>query len=840
MDLDISMSMEEDNYALYFDMDDEHFAWRDPRPQEIEMRRAHMSDVLIFDILLTSGGIRHPETLYPPRSPDGLRRLLEAISHSQFDALKKDCLVYFLLKWHQDGRESDFSKVKAILPQFTALSDAYWHLDSGIHIQKAVSILSDARLNRDYTSKVIEALSLSEDSHALIRRYIRTAKPLLTEPDDIDAYTIALAESSLLEAWSYQRSFSEASDTRERLIRKILDWCLTPPRKTPLTHLVAFPFSGYEQDLVHGYALDPPSHLPVSSIPIIQDLVCVRLVQSGQHAAAIKLDRQFSSVSRGGDKGQKAAHERRQMMDELMATMPAAERNLLELELEQFAQGRGISGDKGKGTSKGGKTAELSASMSWEHIAPSPSASVIKTTVMPPTPPIPQRSNAPRFGGPAPIAPAVEEVFPSISRMGPPITAGTSSFPPAPQMPKPPSAPLTFGGITIQPSASAASTTTNGWLSKASAPNGSAIPSIFGSGKSLFDTAGSANAAPNAFYQPPPAASTSAKRPNLFASLSRPTPVSVFSELGNTSISGKSKPAKGRMSVGGADAEASANLSVSSIRGPHDADISMLSELSDGESDDARGVGGNPDESASVARHLEDSADMDVSGEFSVSVFRRSRDEEAGSSSRKIATNSGARLARTQTEAMLPPGAFLPEDDGEGEGYGEKEQERSASTGRGKVKRMRATVNARGAARDPPPEPEPAYEPEPEPVRTRTSTRSRRSVKDQNLGRSIPGGLMDESDAQEEDEEEDDIAPLPAPTPARRTTRRTRSSDVASAAPVTRRSSRLSAAGGSVGSSSPEPMSPVRFGRRKSTRAGAQPPLLKTPSAGAKTRKRKA
>ena len=129
------MTSEEDNYALYFDMDDEHFAWRDPRPQEIEMRRAHMYDVLIFDILLTSGGIRHPETLYPPRSPDGLRRLLEAISHSQFDALKKDCLVYFLLKWHQDGRENDFSTLKVILPQFTALSDAYWHLDSGIHIQ---------------------------------------------------------------------------------------------------------------------------------------------------------------------------------------------------------------------------------------------------------------------------------------------------------------------------------------------------------------------------------------------------------------------------------------------------------------------------------------------------------------------------------------------------------------------------------------------------------------------------------------------------------------------------------------------------------------------------------
>ena len=73
----------------------------------------------------------------------------------------------------------------------------------------------------------MQALSLAEDPHFLIRSYIRTVKPLLTEPDDIDMYTIALAESNLLEAWSYQRTYSEGDDTRKRLVRKILDWCLT-------------------------------------------------------------------------------------------------------------------------------------------------------------------------------------------------------------------------------------------------------------------------------------------------------------------------------------------------------------------------------------------------------------------------------------------------------------------------------------------------------------------------------------------------------------------------------------------------------------------------------------
>lgn len=71
----------------------------------------------------------------------------------------------------------------------------------------------------------MQAISLTDNSNPLIRRYIRTAKPLLTEPDDIDAYTIALADGSLMEAWQYQRTYSEMSDMRERLIRKILDWC---------------------------------------------------------------------------------------------------------------------------------------------------------------------------------------------------------------------------------------------------------------------------------------------------------------------------------------------------------------------------------------------------------------------------------------------------------------------------------------------------------------------------------------------------------------------------------------------------------------------------------------
>lgn len=129
------------SFISYFDVSSERFPWREPRPQDIERRRALLGDMLIFDILLTLGGIREPDTLYPPADEEGLQRLLDAIQSSQYDMLKKECLVYFLLKWYEDGREREFQRQRSILPQFSALADAYWHLDTGINVAVRLSLI---------------------------------------------------------------------------------------------------------------------------------------------------------------------------------------------------------------------------------------------------------------------------------------------------------------------------------------------------------------------------------------------------------------------------------------------------------------------------------------------------------------------------------------------------------------------------------------------------------------------------------------------------------------------------------------------------------------------------
>ena len=42
--------------------------------------------------------------------------------------------MYYLLKWHQDGREGRFQLDRCIPPHFAALADAYWSLDTGADV----------------------------------------------------------------------------------------------------------------------------------------------------------------------------------------------------------------------------------------------------------------------------------------------------------------------------------------------------------------------------------------------------------------------------------------------------------------------------------------------------------------------------------------------------------------------------------------------------------------------------------------------------------------------------------------------------------------------------------
>ncbi|KAF5345891.1 hypothetical protein D9758_011455 [Tetrapyrgos nigripes] len=378
-------------FLQYFDTDSVNFPWRESRPAEIDQRRAMLGDLLLYDVLLQNGDIHEPDLIYPPRDVSGLHRLLEAIATSTYDDLKKDCLIYYLLKWHMDGRESRFQQERCIIPQFAKLADAYWCLDTGLNVAYAISLLSDCRLNTDYASKIMQAIISAPSTdpypsyHPLIVKYIRTAKPLLTEPDDLDTYMISLATSSstLTDAWQFQRSFSEQDPTRTRLLKRLLQWCVMPePRPEALAHLLILPLSPFEKGVLHSYAASSPPKNPSDPTPseflsssalglaVFQNLACTRLVQTGDYADAIKLHRKFVASSLGSSAAVvNIISDRKALIESVYASLPAVERTLLDMELEGAPMSTLTTSGMGMGN--------IAMSSSWEDPkAPGPTPAV--------------------------------------------------------------------------------------------------------------------------------------------------------------------------------------------------------------------------------------------------------------------------------------------------------------------------------------------------------------------------------------------------------------------------------------------------------------------------------
>ncbi|KAG6873667.1 hypothetical protein C0995_012601 [Termitomyces sp. Mi166 len=483
-------------HLKYFDVSDAGFAWPGPLREQLRERRMKLEDKFIFDILLEAGGIERPWTLFPPRALEDLELVLQAIELSDYDILKKECLVYYLLKWHNDGRESRFQEERSIPSQYTNLADAYWHLDAGCDIPRAVSLLSDARLNGDYSSKILQIISLWPEPSPLIVQYVRTAKPRLISQTDNWIYTRAMAELSFVDAWQFQRTFNETIEVRVTLLSHLLEWCISStPRPAAIQTLLSLPLSTFEEKFLHNYALEPPKTLARTAIPLLRDLVCVRLIQSGKHAEAIKVDHEFAASTLNESKNE--AEPRRKMVRELYEALPGSERTLLDAELEGLTRGKPIPNGIPKPSPKSSSPIkDIGMSESWEEI--------------PRPPPLGQpNGKTPIRGGPSlPVSASNSLYGLSSSTNGAlPILPVSSTGTPAANRPRPsfpPSSSLS-SSISRQPQF------TNILVSSSSG-SGSRLPPSVSQPLSESNSFSPASRRANAFYKPPPVAPQGVKR----------------------------------------------------------------------------------------------------------------------------------------------------------------------------------------------------------------------------------------------------------------------------------------------------------------------------------------
>ena len=90
----------------------------------------------------------------------------------------------------------------------------------------------DTRVISDFVPKIIYTLSLASPTY--VTRFIRLARPVLSETEDEESLSIyirALCEENVIEAWLFTRTFPEEREKGEdaskaRFIWMILEYCL--------------------------------------------------------------------------------------------------------------------------------------------------------------------------------------------------------------------------------------------------------------------------------------------------------------------------------------------------------------------------------------------------------------------------------------------------------------------------------------------------------------------------------------------------------------------------------------------------------------------------------------
>lgn len=92
------------------------------------------------------------------------------------------------------------------------------------------------RVQADFVPKIMHTLSLSAPP-AVVLRFVRMAKPPLTDQESLDIYVGALCAGNIVEALLYVRTFPESDDEmaqRPRLTGMILNSSLMRAYQPPL------------------------------------------------------------------------------------------------------------------------------------------------------------------------------------------------------------------------------------------------------------------------------------------------------------------------------------------------------------------------------------------------------------------------------------------------------------------------------------------------------------------------------------------------------------------------------------------------------------------------------
>ncbi|OCF45444.1 hypothetical protein I317_00690 [Kwoniella heveanensis CBS 569] len=402
----------------HFDLADT--PWTDLTSPVIEDRRRRSpGGRLFFDRLLELTGLDGP-ALYPPNTPAALRRLLHSIHSCPFDRLKRDCLLYYLLKDYdaapssnqaptmdvdidvegeddpdgtvvitksaagserRPGKADAFAKRRCLPKTWRVFMDGYWALDHSSW-EFAVSSLSDPSITTlNFVPFILNALAthVSPPSHSLslINSFLISARPALDSVEENDVRLLALASAgSIAQAFGLIRTV-DSPDERKRLRENVWCWILGAPKTAcgagdhnvqskSLRELLHLPLAAEEDKHLIEFLSHPPRTISPPALSLLHDLVTLRLIHQGQYQDSLQLDKQLA----GSGGKEEDRQRRREMVREFIAILPEAQRRALLVDVE--VQSKKV--DQANNAVTGSASEDIDMSSSWVNVTAPPKA----------------------------------------------------------------------------------------------------------------------------------------------------------------------------------------------------------------------------------------------------------------------------------------------------------------------------------------------------------------------------------------------------------------------------------------------------------------------------------
>ncbi|OBT59403.1 hypothetical protein VE04_00501 [Pseudogymnoascus sp. 24MN13] len=249
---------------------------------------------LFVDRVLKLLGIKRPNKSYPPKSNGDLRSLHQAVVSSNAAHHTKVSLLYYILldcddKARNNANSNAFEEMSFMPKKYQIFMKGLWRMDRA-QFELALQNLTHPSLIPTFQEEILGVLvkHCPADDMSLPLAYYHTVLPALINTPALDSLFLAIARTSVTEAFFFLRSQSELDQTRmfESLLRHMTQEPLGDRTAARGIELANLPFTKEEEALFEQVLTGMGGRTAARA----RDLVMLRRIGTGKFNEALDVD----------------------------------------------------------------------------------------------------------------------------------------------------------------------------------------------------------------------------------------------------------------------------------------------------------------------------------------------------------------------------------------------------------------------------------------------------------------------------------------------------------------------------------------------------------------------